>query len=231
MQTPWHAGRHASISARHWWWPWLLLAAAFLPICASASCLPDTDADILKLQSLISKDANKAVRQTQSLLDVLQREPRSGIPPDALRSASRIAALYAVQAEAYNMLELDENARSTAEKGLALVPNEHDPVHLELLMAYASSVSDSAGIAAAIQSIEATRASQPSGSQADTCLLINRGLLEHRLGREDLAIVTLTAGLSRKRRRRAADRDRTSWPRTCCRSSCAAWAITPRRSS
>ena len=26
---------------------------------------------------------------------------------------------------------------------------------------------------------------------ADTCLLINRGLLEHRLGREDLAIVTL----------------------------------------
>ncbi len=40
MQMPWHAGRHASISARLWWWPWLLLAAAFLPIFASASCLP-----------------------------------------------------------------------------------------------------------------------------------------------------------------------------------------------
>ena len=33
---------------------------------------------------------------------------------------------------------------------------------------------------------------QPRGSPADTCLLINRGLLEHRQGREDLAIVTLT---------------------------------------
>ena len=33
---------------------------------------------------------------------------------------------------------------------------------------------------------------QPRGSTADTCLLITRGLLEHRLDREDLAIVTLT---------------------------------------
>jgi diguanylate cyclase (GGDEF)-like protein len=191
MQTPWPTGRHASISARHGWWPWLLLAAAFLPIFASASCLPDADADILKLQTLISQDANKAVRQAQSMLDTLQRESQSGSSADALHAAGRIAALYAVQAEAYNILELDANARSTAEKGLALVPNEHDPVHLELLMAYASSVSDSAGIAAALQTIEAARAAQPPGSQADTCLLINRGLLEHRLGREDLAIVTL----------------------------------------
>jgi len=188
---PWQAGRHASISARHWWWPWLLLAAAFLPMFAAASCLPDADADILKLQNLISRDANKAVRQAQTMLETLQRESQSGTSSDALHAASRIAALYAVQAEAYNILELDANARSTAEKGLALLPNERDPVHLELLMAYASSVSDSAGIAAALQTIEAARAAQPPGSQADTCLLINRGLLEHRLGREDLAIVTL----------------------------------------
>jgi diguanylate cyclase (GGDEF)-like protein len=125
------------------------------------------------------------------MLETLQRESQSGTSSDALHAASRIAALYAVQAEAYNILELDANARSTAEKGLALLPNERDPVHLELLMAYASSVSDSAGIAAALQTIEAARAAQPPGSQADTCLLINRGLLEHRLGREDLAIVTL----------------------------------------
>ena len=97
-----------------------------------------------------------------------------------------------MEAEAYSILELDANARSAAEKGLALVPSPRDPVHLELLNAYASAVYDSAGIAAAIQTIEAARAAQPSGSQADTCLLINRGLLEHRLGREDLAIVTLT---------------------------------------
>jgi diguanylate cyclase (GGDEF)-like protein len=192
MQTPWHAGRHASISARLWWWPWLLLAGAFLPLFASASCLPDADADIARLQQLISRDANKAVRQAQGMLDALRREPLSGSSSDALYTASRIGALYAVQAEAYSVLELDENARSAAEKGLALVPSQHDPVHLELLMAYASAVYDSAGIAAAIQTIEAARAAQSPGSQADTCLLINRGLLEHRLGREDLAIVTVT---------------------------------------
>lgn len=184
-------GRHASMMARLWWRPWALLVVAFLPALASASCLPDADADILRLQQLISKDANKAVREAQSLLDSLQRESQSAGSRDPLHAASRIAALYGVQAEAYGLLELGANARSTAEKGLALVPNEHDPTHLELLMAYTAAVSDSAGIAAAIQTIEAARTSQTPGSQADTCLLINRGLLEHRLGREDLAIVTL----------------------------------------
>jgi len=192
MQTPWHAGRHASISARLGWWPWLLLAGAFLPFFASASCLPDADADIVRLQGLISKDATTAMRQAQGMLDTLRRQSLRGNSADDLPIASRIAALYAVQAEAYSVLELDADARSTAEKGLALVPSEHDPVHLELLMAYASAVYDSAGIAAAIQTIEAARATQLPGSQADTCLLINRGRLEHRSGREDLAIVTLT---------------------------------------
>jgi len=192
MQMPWHAGRHASISARLWWWSWLLLAGAFVPIFASAGCLPDADADIARLQELISKDATKAVRQAQGMLDTLQRESASASSSDVLHTASRIGALYAVEAEAYSVLELRANARSAAEKGLALVPSQHDPVHLELLMAYASAVYDSAGIAAAIQTIEAARAAQPPGSQADTCLLISRGLLEHRLGREDLAIVTVT---------------------------------------
>ncbi len=190
MHTLWHVGRHAPMTARLWWCPWALLVAAFLPLFASASCLPDADADILRLQQLVSKDAHKAARQAQVTLDTLQRDSQSG-PDNALRTASRIAALYGVQAEAYGVLELDANARATAEKGLALVPSDRDPVHLELLMAYTAAVTDSAGIAAAIQSIEAARASLPAGSRADTCLLINRGLLEHRLGREDLAIVTL----------------------------------------
>jgi len=132
MQTPWHAGRHASISARLWWWPWLLLAAAFLPIFASASCLPDADADIARLQQLISKDATQAARQAQGMLDALQTESLGANSSDALHTAARIAALYAVQAEAYGILELDANARSAAEKGLALVPSQRDPVHLEL---------------------------------------------------------------------------------------------------
>jgi diguanylate cyclase (GGDEF)-like protein len=168
----------------------VLLAAALLPGMASASCLADADPDIRALQQLIARDAGQALKQAQVLLDALQREPLA--TDENLGTASRIGALYAVKAEAYAILELDADARSTAEKGLALVPNERDAVHLELLLAYTDAVYDSAGIAAALRSIEASRASLPRGSAADTCLLINRGLLEHRLGREDLAIVTLT---------------------------------------
>jgi diguanylate cyclase (GGDEF)-like protein len=186
-----HAGRHASKTARQWWWPWVLLAAAWLPTGASASCLADADPAVHRLQDLIAQDATQALKQAQGRLESLQREP-AGTAQDPLRTASRIAALYAVNAEAYGILELDADARSTAEKGLALVPNEHDPVHLELLLAYTDAVYDNAGLAAAVQTIEAARRLQPRGSPADTCLLISRGLLEHRQDREDLAIVTLT---------------------------------------
>jgi diguanylate cyclase (GGDEF)-like protein len=190
------AGRPASNTARPWWRPsallaaaWLpplLLAGALLPAAASASCLADANPEIRRLQNLVSHDASQALKQAQSLLDTLQREP------EAQAARSRIAALDAVEAQAYGILELDDEARAAAERGLALVPNVHDPVHIELLLSDAETVYDSAGISAAIRRIEDARASQPSGSPADTCLLIDRGLLEHRLGREDLAIVTLT---------------------------------------
>jgi diguanylate cyclase (GGDEF)-like protein len=187
-----HAGRHASKMSRLWWLPSLLLAAAWLPAPASATCLADSDLEIHRLQDLIGQDATQALKQAQSALESAQRDSLSDPSPNALRTVARIAALYAVEAEAYDILELDAQARTVGEKGLALVPNERDPVHLELLMGYTAAVYDNAGLAAAIQTIETTRASQPRGSPADTCLLINRGLLEHRQGREDLAIVTLT---------------------------------------
>jgi diguanylate cyclase (GGDEF)-like protein len=170
----------------------VLLAAAWPTTSAFASCLPDADPGVLRLQNLIVQDANQALRQAQNELSNLQREPSTQEQPNGLLAASRIAALHAVQAEAYGILEFDAEARSSAEKGLALVPNPRDPVHLELLLAYTDNVYDDAGIAAAIQTIESARLLQPAGSPADTCLLISRGLLEHRQGREDLAIVTLT---------------------------------------
>ena len=187
-----HAGRHASKMSRLWWWPSLLLAAAWLPAAASATCLADSDPEIHRLQDLIGQDATQALKQAQNALESAQRDSLSDPSQSALRTVARIAALYAVEAEAYDILELDAQARTVGEKGLALVPNERDPVHLELLMGYTGAVYDNAGLAAAIQTIDATRASQPRGSPAETCLLINRGLLEHRQGREDLAIVTLT---------------------------------------
>jgi diguanylate cyclase (GGDEF)-like protein len=187
-----HAGRHASKTSRLWWWPSLLLAAAWLPAAVSATCLADSDPEIHRLQDLIGQDATQALKQAQSALESAQHDSLSDPSQGALRTATRIAALYAVEAEAYDILELNAQARTVGEKGLALVPNERDPVHLELLMGYTGAIYDNAGLAAAIQTIETTRASQRRGSPADTCLLINRGLLEHRQGREDLAIVTLT---------------------------------------
>jgi diguanylate cyclase (GGDEF)-like protein len=182
-----HSGRHAKHAARLWWRPWVLLACAWLPSAGWASCLVDPDAGIAHLQELIAVDATKALKQAMAEVDALKRKPL----PDAVRNATRMASLYAVEAEAYGILELDSDARRTAAKGLALIP-DHGRVHLELLAVYADNVYDKAGIAGAIEAIEAARILQPRGSTADTCLLITRGLLEHRLDREDLAIVTLT---------------------------------------
>ncbi len=182
-----HAGRHASKAVGLWWWPCVLLASAWLPTPAWSSCLDNPDPDIHQLQQLVAEDATKALKQARSLLAALRRAP----PSDSSR-ASRTAALYAVEAEAYSILELDADARAVAAKGLALATGDHDPVHLELLSAYAESVYDKAGIAGAVEAIEAARVLQPRGSPADTCLLITRGLLEHRQDRADLAIVTLT---------------------------------------
>jgi diguanylate cyclase (GGDEF)-like protein len=166
----------------------VLLASPWLPAAAMAGCLDNPDPDIHQLQALVAADASKALKEAQSLLDTLQRAPL----PDSSHNATRTAALYVVQAQAYGILELDANARTIAAKGLALAPGAHDPIHLELLMAYAQNVYDEAGIAGAIEAIEAARLLQPRGSSADTCLLMARGLLEHRQDREDLAIVTLT---------------------------------------
>jgi len=173
--------------ARLWWWPWVLLGWVWLPSAGWASCLVDPDPEMAQLQELIAVDATKALKRAMAAFDALKRQP----VPDAARNAARMASLYAVEAEAYGVLELDSDARRTAAKGLTLIA-DHGWVHLELLAVYADSVYDKAGIAGAIEAIEAARALQPRGSTADTCLLITRGLLEHRLDREDLAIVTLT---------------------------------------
>ena len=96
------------------------------------------------------------------------------------------------EAEAYGILELAAEARQAASQGLQLVTDIRDPVHLELLSAYSEKVYDKAGISSAIAAIDVARSAQPQGSLADTCLLITRGLLEHRQDRPDLAIVSLT---------------------------------------
>ena len=176
------------------------LAASFAP--ARAGCLADADPEIRRLQELISKNAGRALHEVDSMLEASERGPTAGPPAAgssstgsssaAARAASRLGALYAVKADAYDVLEFDNEARAAAKKGLTLVSDAADPVYLELLLAYTGAVYDSAGIVVGIQTLENARSREIPGSAADTCLLINRGLLEHRMGREDLAVVTLT---------------------------------------
>src|SRR5579859_6674784 len=105
-----HAGQHASRASRFWWWPSLLLAAAWLPGASSATCLVDADPEIHRLQDLIGQDATQALAQAKSALQSAQRESVSDNSHGALQAAARIAALYAVEAEAYGILELDADA-------------------------------------------------------------------------------------------------------------------------
>jgi diguanylate cyclase (GGDEF)-like protein len=166
----------------------VLLAAICACSFARASCLQSTDPTIGRLQEMVGENAAQAIKEAQAELDALKHAGSS----TQFMDTERAAALYAVQAEAYGLLELDADARKVAAKGLELATSVHDPVHLELLSAYSEEVFEKASIAGAIEAIEAARAVQPSGSLAETCLLISRGLLEHRQDRADLAIVTLT---------------------------------------
>jgi diguanylate cyclase (GGDEF)-like protein len=166
-------------------WPWLFAAAAWLPVSAFGWCLADREPEVRRLQELVGRDAKAAVSQTQEQIAAMQS---AGAGPAGIE---RLASLYGVLAEAQGVLEFDAEARATAAKGLALVPDPRDPVHVELLLGYLASVYDAAGIAAVLKTADHERSLQRPNSAADICLLIGRGLLEHRLDREDLAVATL----------------------------------------
>ncbi len=164
----------------------LTLVCAWLPGHADANCLGNPDAQIRQLLAMVSQNATRVLAQTHALIEPLEAQaPRS--PADA----SRLASLYAVEAQAYGILELDLQARAAARAGLKLATDVHDPVHLDLLSAYAENTYDAAGLARALAEIDAARFAQPAGSPADTCLLITRGLIQYRQDRSDLAIVSL----------------------------------------
>jgi diguanylate cyclase (GGDEF)-like protein len=199
MHSSKQPGLRTSNSSRLGWWPWLYAAAACLPLSAFGYCLADRDPEIRELQDQVGRNANTALRDSQQMLVAMQAAARAGTAPGGgaaisggAATVSRIASLYAVIAEAQGILELDDEARASAEKGLALATDPRSQVHVELLLGYLGSVYDSAGLAAGLKTVEEERSLQPPNSAADLCLLIDRGLLEHRSAREDLAVATLT---------------------------------------
>ena len=178
------AGRCASRSAGEWLCCFLAIAWTAIPVPARAICLISADPGIHELQTLVDKDAARALMQVGARLPAAQQAPQ----PDA----RLLASLYAVQAQAYSILELDQEARNSATQGLRYAVSARDPVRLDLLSAYAENVYDAAAMAAAGKTIDEARAVQVPGTPADTCLLITRGLLQYRQDRPDLAIGSLT---------------------------------------
>ncbi len=188
MNTNGHALERSCGPAARLFAPAFLLALALSSGRAGASCLANPDAQIRELQARVSQDATQVLATVRPLIAALEaRRVQAG---DA--NASRLASLYAVEAQADGMLELDDAARAAARKGLRLAIDVHDPVHLDLLSTFAHNVYDGAGLAQALAQVDAARLEQTEGSPADTCLLIARGMIQYRQDRADLAIVSLT---------------------------------------
>ena len=166
-----------------------LLSVLYCAWCphAYALCIVSPDPEMRQLQSLVAADATEALKQIQAKLN-----ERVGRAPTGGADSTELAGLYAVQAEAFQILERAAEARAAASAGLALVPDVHNPLHSELLTAFAESVYDDAGLASALRMVDSARTVQDQDSAAGICLLITQGVLEHRQNRADLAIVSLT---------------------------------------
>ncbi len=163
----------------------VLALCAASPLAAWADCFPVSDAAYLTLDPQVDKNAAQTLKEVTARLQALQRAGAAADP-------RQLAALYAVQADAYSILELDHEARAAATSGLALLRGPTDPLRLELLSTAALNIYTQSGIRDAIGSIEAARAGQPRGSLSDVCLEVALGVLERRAGDSALATRTLT---------------------------------------
>jgi diguanylate cyclase (GGDEF)-like protein len=158
--------------------------ATLMPARARADCLDLPFTDVRSLEALSIQDPKRALEGIRkALATALQSAPAD---------IRHVAALYAIQAESYSLLELDAQARSAAAAGLKLLPEPKDPIHITLLTAQAENVYDSQGIDSALATIAQARTLQAGGSAADVCLQITLGRLQYRAGRVDLALLTLT---------------------------------------
>jgi len=151
---------------------------------ARAGCLELSPPSTQPLQELSIRDPKKAIAAVKAALEAASRP--------SVVDESRIAALYAIEAQSYSLLELDADARSAALKGLEFAPLPNDSTHLTLQMVYAENVYDADGINAALTALDKARSLQLAGSRADLCLQITIGRVQNRSGRSDLALSTLT---------------------------------------
>src|SRR5258708_31797741 len=135
MHRLWDRGRRVRQTA---WLPICraaVLLCAWSPFAAHAECIVNPDPEIRHIQRLIAKDATQALKQMEDRMDAVRQEP--GASP--VRT-EQLASLYAVEAEAYGILERSAEARNSAAEGLQLATLPNDPVRLRLLSVYVADV-------------------------------------------------------------------------------------------
>ena len=164
----------------------ILALCATIPMMARAECFHVTDPAYTALDPLVDKNATLA-------LSAASARARTLAEADSPADSRQLAALYAVQADAYSILELDDQAFATAARGLALVSGPTDPLRLELLYTEAYNVRTQAEVRDTMNIIARARAQQPRHSLADVCLGVALGTLERRAGQYALATRTDTA--------------------------------------
>lgn len=152
---------------------------------ARAGCFGVEDAQFTQLRPLVDQNDKLALAKANDLLAKLPVNAAATEP-------RRLAALYAIQSDAYGALSLNPASRASALKGLALLHGRTDPLRLVLLSNYGLSFSDAAHIDRALILIERARAAQRPGSRSDICLQIVQGSMNQQRGRSDLAIRELT---------------------------------------
>lgn len=164
-------------------WPALLALCILAAGAAGATCIAPSAPDVRRLDAGIDDNAARVLGEIDDRIDAVKREPHP--------NPHRLAELYAEQAQAYSMLELDGAARAAAAQGLKLAPQSSDPVHLDLLTAYAENVYDAPDLARAAAEVDTARRALPRGSVEDICLSITLGRLLYREDRSDLAVSNL----------------------------------------
>ena len=162
-----------------------LALCAASPMTAWAECFHVADPAYRDLDPLVDRNATQALATASARLRALERP---GSPTDPRQRA----ALYAVQADAYSILELDDQALAADARGLALVSGPTDPLRLELLYNEAYNVRTQAEIRETMAIVAKAHAQQPRNSLSGLCLEVALGALELRAGQYALATRTDT---------------------------------------
>lgn len=163
-----------------------LLLCAARPLTARAECFRIEEPAYQALDPLVDRNATQALSAVSARLRALER-------PGAAADPRELASLYAVQSDAYSILELDDESLAAAARGLALVQGPTDVLRLEMLYTEAYNVRTQAQIQDIMGIIAQARTRQTAGSLSDVCLQIALGALERRAGQYALATRTDTA--------------------------------------